>query len=371
MSDQHEIFLAVAPGLEAALLEETRAAGFAGAELSPGGVAFRGDWAEAMRANLVLRGPARVILRIGEFRAMHLAQLDKRARRIDWAAWLRPDVPFRVEAVCRASRIYHHRAAAQRVARAIAETLGATEDAEAAVRVMVRIDDDLCTLSLDTSGAPLHRRGHKSQVGKAPMRENLAALFLRSCGYDGREPVVDPMCGSGTFVIEAAEIAAGLWPGRSREFAFQSMVPYDAAAFETLKGSATVSAPPTAPRLFGFDRDAGAISGSAANAERAGVEGWTSFARQPVSELTPPCDSPGLVIANPPYGARIGNRKALFALYGALGQTLSERFAGWRVGIITSDGGLARSTGLPFFPDAPAVAHGGLSVRLYQTAPLD
>ena len=245
------------PGLEAPLADEARALGFAGVTQVPGGVTLRGDWPEIWRANLALRGATRVLVRIAEFRAMHLAQLDKRARKVAWNDLLRADVPVRVEATCRKSRIYHHKAAAQRVARAITETLGAPVNDAAPIAIKVRIDDDLCTISLDTTGPSLHKRGHKQAVNKAPMRETMAAMFLRACGYDGQEPVLDPMCGSGTFVIEAAEIAAGLLPGRSRDFAFQQLATHDADAVTALRDSAQPNT--VAHRFHGSDRDAGAV----------------------------------------------------------------------------------------------------------------
>lgn len=363
-----DIFLVVQPGLEPVLCDEARSLGFAGARALPGGVSIRGDWAEVWRANLMLRGATRVLVRLGGFRAMHLAQLDKRARKFDWGAVLRPDVPLRVEATCRKSRIYHAGAAAQRVERAIAEELGAPIDSNAALCLKVRIEDDFCTFSIDSTGASLHKRGHKVAVGKAPMRETLAALFLRQCGYDGRFPVVDPMCGSGTFVIEAAEIAAGLAPGRSRSFAFEHLASFDDQAWQAMRAAAGSVTTPL--RFHGYDRDAGAIANSRANADRAGVSEMTRFAVQPVSDLAPPDGPPGLVIVNPPYGGRIGNRKLLYALHGSLGKVLQERFSGWRVGIITNEGGLAKATGLPLLPPGPPVPHGGLKVRLYRTDPL-
>jgi len=362
-----DIFLVALPGLEEALAEEAREAGFAGVGALPGGVRLSGDWPEVWRANLCLRGAGRVLLRIATFRALHLAQLDRRARRVVWGDVLRPDRPVRVEAACHASRIYHQKAAADRVARAIAETLGAPVSATEGLRVLVRIDDDLCTISIDTSGEPLHRRGHKLAVGKAPLRETLAALFLRQCGYGGTEPVLDPMCGSGTFPIEAAEIAAGLLPGRARAFAFEEMADFDAAALEAMRAPAPRE---TAQRFFGSDRDAGAVRAATANAERAGVAGLCRFACHAISGLARPEGPAGLVMVNPPYGARIGNKKLLYGLYGAMGQTLTARFQGWRVGLVTSEDGLARATGLPFAPPGPWVAHGGLTVRLWQTGPL-
>jgi putative N6-adenine-specific DNA methylase len=300
---------------------------------------------------------------------MHLAQLDKRARKFDWGQVLDPAVPMRVEATSRKSRIYHAGAARQRVERALSESFGATVSDKAALRVIVRLEDDLCTISIDTSGDALHKRGYKAAVGKAPMRETLAALFLRECGFDGNEPVLDPMCGSGTFVLEAAEMAAGLKPGRARHFAFEHLRSFDDAQWQEMRAG-PAGAPSEQPAFMGFDRNAGAIEMSRANAERAGLGASVVFAQQAISDLQRPDGPPGLVIMNPPYGARIGNKKLLYGLYGSIGKTMQERFSGWRVGIVTSETGLARATGLPFLPGKAPVAHGGLKIRLFQTEPL-
>ncbi|SHH25029.1 THUMP domain-containing class I SAM-dependent RNA methyltransferase [Marivita hallyeonensis] len=364
-----EIFLSSPPGLEPVLRDEVQAAAFANATVTPGGVTVDGDWSEVWRANLVLRGAGRVLARVARFRAMHLAQLDKRSRKVDWTALLRADVPYRVEATCRKSRIYHAGAAAQRVSTAISDALGVPPLEKAGLVVRVRIEDDLCDISLDTSGEALHKRGYKQATGKAPMRETLAALFLRACGYDGAEPVIDPMCGSGTFVIEAAEMALGLAPGRARSFGFEQLASFEAQRWNDLRSEASARKT-TDLRFFGYDRDAGAVSNATANAERAGVADVASFAQQAIADLTSPDGPPGLVIINPPYGARIGNRKLLFGLYGTFGTVMKERFKGWRVGIVTSDKGLARATGLSFRQVSAPIPHGGLKVQLFQTGKL-
>ncbi len=368
MENTFEIFLAAAPGLEEVLAEEAGALGFGPLEAVPGGVSFQGGWPEVWRANLALRGAGRVLARIGGFPVFHLAQMDKRARKFPWGDVLRTDVPVKVEVTCRRSKIYHAGAASERIVRAITEELGAPVADDAPVRVLARIEDNFCGFSVDTSGDALHKRGHKEAVGKAPMRETLAALFLRQCGYDGAEPVVDPMCGSGTFPIEAAEWSAGLMPGRSRAFAFEKFAGFDVDAFAGMRGPSDVADGPV--RYFGFDRDAGAIRMSQANAARAGVSALTQFKCQPISALEPPEGPKGLVMVNPPYGGRIGNKKLLYGLYGSLGQVLKERFAGWRVGIVTSEAGLAKATGLPFAPQGAPVSFGGLKVRLFRTGPL-
>lgn len=367
MNTTFPIFLAAQPGLEDALADEARALGFDAPRAVPGGVETRGDLAEVMRANLELAGAGRVLVRIAEFRAFHLAQLDKRARKVDWASWLPAGAPVKVEATCRKSKIYHDRAAAQRIARAAEATGAIPGDDETALRIIARIEDDLVTISLDSSGAPLHRRGLKEFVGKAPLRETMAALFLRQTGFDGRGALVDPMCGSGTIVLEAAAMAAGLQPGRARPFAFESFANFDPAALAALKRPAVVPEGP--PRLFGYDRDQGAIGGAQQNADRAGVAPLCAFACQPLSALEPPATAPGLVLTNPPYGARIGNKKLLYGLYGAFGEVMRTRFAGWRVGLITSEPALAKATGLDLSP-GPRVAHGGLTVQLWQSPPL-
>ncbi len=367
-SKDFEIFLATTPGLENALYEEVRGKGFKQAKAIPGGVTIQGGWPEVWRANLWIRGASRVLARIESFQVLHLAQLDKQAREMDWGRFLKPGVPFRVEAVCSKSRIYHEGAAAERIEKAISETLKAPHAPDAEITVMARIHRDVCTISLDTSGALLHKRGYKAAVNKAPMRENMAALFLQQCGYKGAEPVFDPMCGSGTFVIEAAEIAARLNPGRARHFAFEDFANFDPEAWENMRNVQRESS--NAFRFYGSDRDEGAIKMSHENAMRAGVSALTEFKQQTISDMVPPTATPGLVIMNPPYGTRIGDKRKLVPLYKTLGDVLRMRFAGWRVGIITTDAALAGATRLPFLPTAAPVQHGGLRVTLFQTAPL-
>ena len=363
MTEPFEIYLVATPGLEAPLCAEAREAGF-DATVVEGGVSFTGLWPDVWRANLELRGATRVLARIDSFRAMHLAQLDKRARKVNWAGVLRADMPVKVEASCKRSRIYHAGAASQRVAKAIAEELGAPIAEDAELRVMVRIEDDLVTISVDTTGESLHKRGFKEGVAKAPMRETMAAMFLRQCGYDGGQPVLDPMCGSGTFVIEAAEIAVGLKPGRERSFAFEHLAGFDARAWGKLRA-------PTAPRVttlrfHGSDRDPGAMRMANENAARAGVTDIVRFEQQSIETLSPPEGPPGIIIVNPPYGTRIGNKAPLLGLYRTMGNVIRAKFPGWSVGIITTDKQLAQATGLGLELVEPTVLHGGLRVGLWR-----
>ncbi len=368
MSKPFEIFAATVPGMETTLQEEAIEKGFKHAKAVPGGIAFMGHWTSVWRANLHLRGAARILARIGQFRAYHLAELDRRAREFDWSEVLKIGEPVNVEVTTRNSKVYHQGAAAERIENAIKAQLRCPIQKEATVGVRVRIENNICTLSVDTSGQALHKRGAKAFVGKAPMRETLASLFLRQCGYSGDEPVFDPMCGSGTFVLEAAEIAKGLAPGRNRNFAFQKLASFQPDRWQAMLADLTQQ---TTPFVFtGSDRDAGAIKGALANAQRAGVNDCTHFTRHSFSDATPPDGPPGLVMVNPPYGDRVGNKRQLFGLYGALGKQLSTHFKGWRVGLITTDNGLVKATGLPFNPTDAPVPHGGLRVTLYQTYPL-
>jgi putative N6-adenine-specific DNA methylase len=365
-----EIFLVAIPGFEETLAGEARDLGFKEVTVVAGGVTVKGGWPEVWRANLMLRGASAVFARIISYPVFHLAQLDKRSRKVPWDQLLRKDVPVRVEASCKHSKIYHSGAAKQRVETAIAETLGAPISDEAELCVKARIEDDICTISIDTSGESLHKRGHKEAVNKAPMRETLAALFLRESGYTGTEPVLDPMCGSGTFVIEAAEVALDLAPGRSRPFAFEQLKGFNAEAWAKLRDS--VATPGATPdfRFYGCDRDGGAIEMSRANAQRAGVGEVTAFRQCAVSAATAPSGPAGLVIANPPYGQRIGDKKKLFGLYKSFGQTMLTRFSGWRVAVITNDASLAGACGLPFGTPFGPVSHGGQRVYLYLTEAL-
>lgn len=363
-----EIFLVTAPGLETPLAEEARDCGFQKPKVSKGGVTIKGDWSTVWRANLMLRGPSKILVRIGSFHAVHLAQLDKRARRFPWDEFLTKDHPVRVEVSSAKSKIYHKKAAQERFERAITEELGAPIGGDEAISIKVRIFEDLCTISLDTSGEALHKRGSKQALNKAPMRETLASLLLRASGYEGKGPIIDPMCGSGTFVLEAAEMAMGLPAGRHRSFAFEKLVTFDPLAWQELKENAAPENKPLPFKLYGFDRDAGAIKKSQQNAKRADLDHVTDFSQQAISALTlPEGAETGLIIVNPPYGHRIGDVKDLLPLYQSLGHRLREQFKGWSVGLVTNSDRLAKATNLNFQTKRYAFSHGGIKVKLYQS----
>lgn len=364
-----EIFLVTLPGLEPYLLAEAREQGFKKPQAISGGVLIQGNWSDVWRANLVLRGASKILARIGEFRAHHLAQLDKHARKFPWSDFLLPGNSVKVEvSTNRKSEIYHSGAAEQRFERAIAETFGAPiaerlEDTD--ILVKVRIARNLVIISLETSGTALHKRGYKQAMGKAPLRETIAAMTLRACGYKRTEPLLDPMCGSGTYPIEAAEIAGNLMPGRERSFAFEKLVSYDSGVVTKMKADWFTRRPPA--HFYGFDQNSAVIESAKENAKRAGVEGACKFAVQPLSHLKAPEGPAGLVMVNPPYGERIGNKKALLSLYRQFGDVMRRQFSGWRVGLVTTDAALADATKLNWSNISPPIPHGGLKIKLYQT----
>ena len=362
------IFLATLPGLEPWLLEEAKDLGLNSPRSMPGGVECKGMWPDVWRANLWLRGASRVLVRLGSFRAAHLSTLDKRSRSLPWEGVFKPETPIAVEATCRSSKIYHSGAAAERVRKAAIAKAGVVDQKDDSLKIFVRIEKDICTVSLDASGELLHKRGFKQSVVKAPLRETMAALFLRAAGFRGNEPVIDPMCGSGTIPLEAALWSKGMAPGLFRSFAFERLATFDRVAWQAMKSEAAPGHQSAV--IFGYDRQGTAIEASRQNADRAGLADSITFETQPLSSLDRPDGPPGLVIANPPYGERIGDPRQLTSLYASFGSIMRDRFRGWRAAIITSDAKLAKATGLPFEPPGPPIPHGSLRVRLYQTAPL-
>lgn len=371
-TSEFEILLTTPPGLEVWLLAEVKQVGFKRAKIIRGGVTIWGGWNDVWRANLTLRGASKVLVRFGEFRAFHLAQLDKRARKFPWDEVLTTGLKIKVEVVTnKRNKIYHAGAAVERIERAISEEYDANiapSLVDADVVIKARIVSNNVLLSVDSSGDGLHKRGHKQAMGKAPMRETMAAMFLRACGYDGQEPVLDPMCGSGTFIIEAAEIARNMMAGRGRTFAFQKLASYDERALQDIRDSWKTRE--TTQQFYGSDRNVKVIGFAKDNAKRAGVSKLCSFTPTSLSEINRPDGPAGLVMVNPPYGARIGKKRDLVALYTAFGEVMRERFQGWRVGMITSDANLAQCTKLSWLPTSEPIAHGGLKVKLFRTGAL-
>lgn len=209
--------------------------------------------------------------------------------------------------------------------------------------VLARVDGDRIELSIDAAGELLHRRGWRKATAKAPLRENLAAAVLRLAGWTPKEWLVDPMCGSGTFPIEAGQVAEGLYPGARRRFAFEDWPSHDARAWASFQKQRGRKAPDLAG-ILGADRAEGALRAARSNLERSGARKVVSLEQRDVRELEPPAEN-GLIVCNPPWGIRIGGSSAR-AAWAALGATVRERFAGWRVALVGPSPDLARATGL-------------------------
>jgi len=338
--------------------------------VEPGGVEFRGDLSTLYRANLHLRTVSRLLVRLGEFRAVTFAELRKKAGQLTWERFLSPGQPVALHVTCRKSKLYHSDAVAERVVGAIGDRLGkltpqrkpadedGPADADAAQLVIVRFVNDICTISLDSSGELLHRRGYRLATAKAPLRETLAAGLLAASGGDWRSPLLDPFCGSGTIAIEAALMAAGIPPGWKRRFAFMDWPEFDAGAWQALL--AEIHPQPPQVEILASDRDAGAVAMAQANAERAGVAGWVRLSQRAVSAVEPPGE-PGWVVTNPPYGLRVSGGKDLRNLYAQFGNVLRARCPGWQAAILCSDLRLLGQVGLELDTSLQLV-NGGLRV---------
>lgn len=366
-------FAVAAPGLANLVADELREIGASVTEVDDAGVAFTTDPAGLYRANLHARIASRVIVRAASFQAAHFSDLEKRARAVPWDRWIAPGRSVSVRATSRKSRLYHSGGVAQRVHEAIARSIdgvtlaqGSDDEEESnAQLVIVRIDRDGCTISIDSSGALLHRRGYRQAVAKAPLRETLAAAMLRASGWTADTPLLDPCCGSGTIPIEAAMIARRIPPGGNRHFAFQNWPSFAAAEWKKVRTQGSEQALPHAGvSIVGADRDAGAIEASKANAARAGVANDVEFAQRPISRSVPTGSGPGLILANPPYGERIGDSADLRSLYATFGKLVEGTMTGWRVALLASDPALVGQARLGLRP-VFETSNGGIRVALF------
>lgn len=373
MSAPLEIFVACLPGLEPFVARECGALGAAVGEqltVGGGGVDCRGDFATLMRMNLGLGCASHVLLRVARFRARHFSELHKRADRVAWGEWLGDGAPFVVRASSRRSKLYHTGGIEERVTAAIARQRGGdgavAGDPGAAVPVHARLVDDVCTLSIDTSGEPLHRGGFRVETAKAPLREDLAYALVLASEWDPDRPLVDPFCGAGTIPIVAARIARRLPPGLSRGYAFEALPAFDRDLWAAVQRDAEAQALERAPQVIvGSDRDAGAVDIARRNAERAGVAGDVAFHHAPLSAC-PGFEigaERGAVVTNPPFGRRVGgDADRLAPLYQALGARVRELGPGWRCAVLAADRRLALRTGLRL-SSAFLASHGGLRVN--------
>jgi len=358
-------FFATCPkGLEYLLVDELKALGAADVHESLAGVHFRGELETAYVACLWSRLASRIVLPLREFDVADGDTLYAGAREIAWSEHLAGDATFAVDAVGSTRGITHSQYAALRIKDAIVDQFrdatGERPDVDTAepdLQVHLALRRGKAIISIDLCGAPLHQRGYRQGQGIAPLKENLAAAMLLRAGwpgvYAGGGGLVDPMCGSGTLLIEAALMAGDVAPGlRRTRWSLQGWRGHDAALWKTLHEQAQARAAAglqaLRPVLFGFDHDAVVINEAKRNAQLAQLSGFIQLGRQSLEHLHRPHElaTPGLVICNPPYGERMGADENVRALYRLLGDKLKQEFAGWQASVITSDEQLARALGL-------------------------
>ena len=352
MAAQH-YFATTGKGLEEVLAGELIALGAADVRVERGGVRFAGGLEACYRANLWLRTANRVLMPLADFSCATPQELYDGMRGIAWGALLTPDMTMAVDCNLRDSALTHSGFVALKAKDAVVDQLRDltgrrpnvdTRDPD--LRINLHLVKNRCTVSLDTSGAPLDRRGYRLARTEAPLRENLAAAIVLLSGWDGTTPFADPMCGSGTIPIEAAMIAARRAPGLNRPFAFQRWPGFDQPLWQRLVLEAEAAALATLPTpIWGFDRDTAAVRTARENSRRAGVAGIVVFATGELDGFVPPPQA-GTIISNPPYGARLGERDALKPFYRHIGDTLKQRCAGYTAWLLVGDQELSKEVGL-------------------------
>jgi putative N6-adenine-specific DNA methylase len=336
-----------------------------------GGVAFDASFTDVFKANLYLRTANRVLVRLGEFHASAFSELRKKASRLTWESYLQPGQDVSIRVTCHKSRLHHTAGIGERVAGAIADRLGKEsrvvkldETPELASQlIMVRMINDNCIISLDSSGALLHRRGYRLETGKAPLRETLAAGMLLAAGWDPAVPLIDPFCGSGTIAIEAALMALGIPPGAHRDFAFMKWPCFEKHKWEGVLAHSLREKKSIRLKIQASDRDEGVIQMAINNAKRAGVEEYIQFSAHAFSAIKTG-ERKGWVITNPPYGVRVDSNRDLRDLYAGFGNVLRKRFSGWKVGILCNNAALIGQMKLEFVKSIP-LFNGGIPVRFY------
>ena len=379
-SELLHFYVSCPPGLEPMLAAEYKPLGLVRVKLKKdedeqvihtigedtGGMEFEGSLEHVFLANLHLRTASRVTVRLGEFKALTFAELRKKASKLDWEKYIIPGQKVAIQVVCHKSRLYHSDAVAERVLGAIDDHFSAsgkkTEQASEGQIVLVRLVNDNCTISLDSSGELLYKRGYRQAVAKAPLRENLAAGIIMASGWDKVSPLIDPFCGSGTIPIEAAMMAQNIAPGITRSFRFTSWPAFNKSSWEDILSQAKKQILKDSPPLFGYDRDAGAIEMAKANAARAGQKDHVQFVCQAVSLLESPAET-GWIVTNPPYGIRVSENKDLRDLYARFGSLTRQNFASWHVSVLCNDDQLIANMGLEKPAKTIRLTNGGISVK--------
>ena len=335
----------------------------------PGGVAFGGGWEVCYRVNLWSRIASRVLWQVHAFSYANEMDIYEKAKRFDWPRFFAVERTLRVNVTAQKSPLKSLEFATLRIKDAVCDRFRdafgkrpSVERTAPEVRIHAFLEKDRATLYLDTSGEPLFKRGWRAGQGEAPLRENLAAGIVMLSGWQPGEPLLDPMCGGGTILVEAAAMARGRAPGAKRSFGFEKLRAFDAALWEGIKRDQAPEA--LTPVLFGSDNDPRALADARRNLAAAGVERWVKLEQADVLERAAPA-SGGVMIANPPYGERMGNLDELAAFYPKLGDALKQRFAGWRCYFFTADLRLPKLIRLSPSARTP-LWNGAIECRLYE-----
>ena len=366
-----ESFFATSPrGLEELLVKELAPLGAREARAVPGGVAFSGDWAVCYAANLRSRLASRILWRVAEGGYRNESDLYQFARDLPWQKYFDVERTIRVAVSAQKSPLKSLDFATLRIKDAICDRFRdetgrrpSVDRASPDVRIHAFLEEAKGALYLDTSGEPLFKRGWRSGRTEAPLRENLAAGLVLLSGWKPEEPFLDPMCGGGTILAEAAAMARGRPPGANRSFGFEKLKVFDLKRWNEIRKHKT-EPPKHQLQLFGSDNDPRAITEAKRMLAAAGVERWVKLERADLLERAAPAAS-GVMIANPPYGERIGSSEELARFYPALGDALKKRFAGWGCHFFTADLRLAKLIRLEA-ARRTVLYNGALECRLYE-----
>jgi putative N6-adenine-specific DNA methylase len=371
-SDLASFFAPCPRGLAPALAAELAILGARAPQAAEAGVAFEAPFEFAYTANLHSRIASRVLWRVAQFPYRSEDDVYAGAKAVRWREHFSAERTFKIDTNAHRSPLKSLDFVTLRVKDAIAdafrEAVGRRPSVAARepdVRVHAFLDATTCTLYLDTSGEPLFKRGRRDHVGEAPLKKNLAAGILGLAGWRPGTALLDPMCGAGTFLSEAAEITLGRAPGRSREFGFEKLARFDARAWERLRDVARDAEKPVAALpIFGSDLQGRSLGHAAMNLREAGLDAAVSLKQANLLELSAPAAS-GLLVTNPPYGVRLGEKERLAQFYPQLGTLLKQKFAGWTAFIFSGDPELARLIRLK--PSRKTVLYNGaLECRLYE-----
>ncbi len=360
--DKSVRIIATAPhGCADLLAEELCRMGISATRQRWGGAEFEGPLEQAYAACLWSRLANRILLPLAEFDAPTPEALYAGAREIDWSAHMDTESTLAVDCLALRSPITHSHYAALKVKDAVVDQFRSRENKRPSVdvqrpdlRINVRLSGDRATVSLDLSGESLHRRGYRRDGHEAPLKENLAAALLLRAGWlevaASGGALLDPMCGSGTLVIEAALMAGDCAPGLTRaHFGFLEWKQHQPAIWDTLLSAARQrrrAGLQTLPEIAGSDSDERAVQRAQTNAVRAQIDGHVRFQQCDLQYARAMGGHAGLLVTNPPYGERLGEERALRALYAGLGEVMRTRFAGWKAAVFTGRPELGRYLGL-------------------------